>query len=212
MSLTYGSYEITGELYQTPTGAVLQARLIGTSDPANLAIKTCRSRSDEAGAELAAMVFRRRAEVQSALKEGWYWAPIHDIRSTDDEVYCITDYYPRSAQSLIDTRVRLSSDELRAIIEAVCGGLNELKDEVHRAHGALKPTNVLIRKDSSPITPSSAVLSDPAADDPPADGAGEAADLRVELRRHLGDESPDAVANRADGVGRRRALRDPEGQ
>src|SRR4051812_47748741 len=110
MSLTYGSYEILGELYQTPTGAILQARLLGTSDPANLVIKTCRSRSDEAGAEAAAMVFRRRAEVQSAVKEGWYWAPIHDIRSTNDEVYCITDFYPRSAQSLIDARVQLTTD------------------------------------------------------------------------------------------------------
>ncbi len=73
------------------------------------------------------------------------WAPVYEL-GTDDgtDAFYVTRLYPRSAQSMIDGRARLSSAELRTILMAVVDGLLDLDGAYGRPHANLKPTNVLL--------------------------------------------------------------------
>jgi len=92
--------------------------------------------------------------------------------------YYVTAYYSRSAHKLIGGRVKLSGQALQKFMAGVVEGLLELKRNCSRAHGNLKPSNVLFEGEGD-LDESTIVLTDPApADQLPGDTrAAEAADL-----------------------------------
>ena len=88
------------------------------------------------------------------------WAPVYELGSDGTDAFYVTKLYPRSAQSMIDGRARLSSSELRTVMLAVVDALLDLQAGYGRPHADLKPTNVLIGEH---LRPGQIVLSDPGA-------------------------------------------------
>src|SRR5207302_1669974 len=86
----------------------------------------------------------------------------------------VIPYYPRTAQKLVNGKVKLSSAALGALVTGVLAGLEELKTACSRSHGNLKPSNVLLAPGE--LSPASVALTDPAPSRVAAQG-GEAADL-----------------------------------
>jgi hypothetical protein len=72
------------------------------------------------------------------------WAPVFELGSDGTDAFYVTRLYPRSAQSMIDGRVRVASADLRTILLAVVDALIDLDALYHRPHANLKPSNVLI--------------------------------------------------------------------
>ncbi len=109
----------------------------------------------------AAEDFLVGAALQQAMadkSEGW--APVYELGSDGTDAFYVTRLYPRSAQSMIDGRARLSSVDLRTILLAVVDGLADLESAYRRPHANLKPANVLVGEQ---VRPGQVHLSDPGA-------------------------------------------------
>ncbi|HZK81258.1 MAG TPA: hypothetical protein VFC46_09335, partial [Humisphaera sp.] len=177
-----GSYEILDELSLTEHGAV--SRASPTDEPETIfAIKRFGGVvEDPSEPRWELQTFLDRVRVQQALTfggvgKGPHWAPIYEQGIDGDWAYYVTDYLPLSAQKLIDARVPIKSDDLYAIVTGVIAGLGELKAEKNRAHGNLKPSNVLIGFGNN-IAQSPILIADPASNVLAAK-TGEAADVRA---------------------------------
>ena len=95
-------------------------------------------------------------------REPGAWAPVVESGQEEDgSAFLLRRRYACSLRDLFDLRARLGSDALASVIEPVLRGLIALRDACDaRAHGALKPENVLLE------TPTAgrrwrAVLTDP---------------------------------------------------
>ncbi|HUO10725.1 MAG TPA: hypothetical protein VM008_20660 [Phycisphaerae bacterium] len=77
--------------------------------------------------------------------------------------YVLLDRYERSVQSLIDGRVNLDNADLRNIFTGVFRGLLDCRNSAKRAHGDIKPANILLR-DSVNLSTAAVHLCDPAPD------------------------------------------------
>jgi hypothetical protein len=78
------------------------------------------------------------------LKGGTHWAPIHEIGNAPGGPFYVTDNYRQTAQSLIKFRVAAKPITMHRIIHSTLSGLEELKKYGGRAHGNLKPSNILL--------------------------------------------------------------------
>src|SRR5207253_10298656 len=78
-----------------------------------------------------------------------HWAPVYERGEAERRAYFVSDYYPRSAQRLIQSRVNLNARTLHRIACAVLSGLQELRKACGRGHGNLKPSNILIDSSAS---------------------------------------------------------------
>lgn len=180
---SFAQYEIVRELYRSGLYTVATARRAGTTDPEAFAVKECHASAGVLGESRAkAMVhaFLERAEVQRlAAAAGSHWAPIHEAGPSDEGASYATDLYPRSAQKLVVGRVKLDGKSLGLIVGSVLSGLLELRQAGGRAHGNLKPSNVLIAgTGDAPLV--GAVLTDPAdAGSEASGGPSTAGDLRA---------------------------------
>lgn len=125
---------------------------------------------------LRASEFLDIAKLQQSLNEkgAKHWAPIHEVGTSKTGPFYVTDNYTRTAQRLITYRVAQRSSMLYNIIHSVLCGLDELKRNAGRAHGNLKPSNVLLTRRRRRWQ---VVLSDPGATSFSTPDA-EAADLR----------------------------------
>jgi|GEM_PF-6540384 len=140
-----------------------------------LFVKTCAAdpQDPEAGPR-----FVEAAQVQKAVATaGRFWAPIHLIGQGESGPYYVTPQYGGSVAHLMEQRVAVTATVLYRIIEAVAGGLLQLKQQQHRPHGNLKPSNILLGS-LQELEPCEVVLSDPA---PSAQAAvvGENGDLYI---------------------------------
>lgn len=90
-----------------------------------------------------------------------HWPAVHLVGSAPSGAYLVTTHYPLSAEDLIGSEGRVSSKVLYRIVAGVVGGLRELRAIAHRAHGNLKPSNVLLADQEAR---GAVVLSDPAPD------------------------------------------------
>ena len=177
-----GSYEILDELSLTEHGEV--SRTSPTDEPETIfAIKRFGGVvEDPSEPRWELQTFLDRVRVQQALTfggvgKGPHWAPIYEQGIDGDLAYYVTDYLPLSAKKLIDARVPIKSDDLYAIVTGVIAGLSELKAEKNRAHGNLKPSNVLIGFGNN-IAQSPILIADPASNVLAAK-SGEAGDIRA---------------------------------
>jgi formylglycine-generating enzyme required for sulfatase activity len=176
-----GNYEILDELTLTDHGAVSRAQR--EDDPGTFfTVKRFGGAvEDPSEPRWELQTFLDRVRVQSSLASGdggdaSHWARIYEQGMDGDWAYYVTDYLPLSAQKLIDARVPIKSDALYTIVLGVVLGLDELKAAKDRAHGNLKPANVLIG--GRDIAHAAILLTDPASNGQAAK-SGEAADVRA---------------------------------
>ncbi|MCX6907406.1 MAG: PEGA domain-containing protein, partial [Verrucomicrobia bacterium] len=72
-------------------------------------------------------------------------APVHDIGSTEDEAWYVTNYYPREAlKKLVVCRYNADAADLHHLVASVVQGLLDLKRHCGRTHGRLKATTILM--------------------------------------------------------------------
>jgi hypothetical protein len=160
----HGKFDTVSLLHRTAHAAVWTAR--AGHDQSGVA-DHCLKRVDLTDGQLASGDARAAEEllVAAAIQQAMGfrsvgWAPIHDLGSNGTDAYYVTERFPRSAQTLVDQQVRLSSAQLRTIMMAVVDALIELEVHYGRGHGNLKPSNVLL---GDRIRPGAICLTDPAA-------------------------------------------------
>lgn len=181
---TFGSYEPISELYLSGLGVVYTARSTAPGAPEQpVIVKTCQPDPaiiGEQEALRAIAAFIGQAQVMQAASKvaSGVWAPVHEFgRFQDGTVsgaYYVTDLAQGgSLAKLAAGRVRLDSGTLSGLIEAIVQGLRALRVSAGRAHGNLKPTNVLLPGRGSEATsrvwladPLPPAQADPARDDP----------------------------------------------
>ncbi|HVS70480.1 MAG TPA: SUMF1/EgtB/PvdO family nonheme iron enzyme [Phycisphaerae bacterium] len=123
--------------------------------------------------------FLLRHKIQRLLaKSSRHWAPVHNLSAIKGEVpadipyprayrasgaYAVTDKHERSLQSLLDSHIHISNNDLRNLFTQIITGLLDAKKSLNRPHGNLKPANVLL-SNSANLAAATVHLSDPAAD------------------------------------------------
>lgn len=85
-------------------------------------------------------------------------APIFETGQEGNNAYYVSQQYPRSLDSLIQGRVALEPAALHRLTDRILTTLEDLRDKHGRAHGNLKPTNILL--DGKGVASASVVLSD----------------------------------------------------
>ena len=170
--IRFGPYEVVEVMNLTPNGSVMTARLPGRGQ--TFAVKFFKSQqTDPDEPQWDSQLFLDRARIQkSVIAAGArYWLAVHDMGATPEGAWVATDYFPLSAQKLIDSRMKLTAAQLQHILDCVVRGLVELQQSRNRSFGSLKPGNVLIAPGD--LAHTDVFLTDP------AQGAGptEASDL-----------------------------------
>jgi hypothetical protein len=96
-----------------------------------------------------------------------HWLAIEEAGPRPDGAYWIAPEAPRSLLAVEEESPPRTDDDLRALALAIVDGLQALQKECARAHGNLKPANVLIAgEDPYSFTACQFLLTDPAP--PPA--------------------------------------------
>lgn len=163
---TYGRFEILEELQRTALGTVSTARVAGDVVGARFVVKVFDpARMGLLESDAAIGSFQDRAGAQKLLAErgAQHWAPIHEVKPTADGAYYVADHYPLTAQKLLAGNVQPTAKGLHHLISGITAGLLELKVARNRAHGNLKPTNVLIAGKADQ-TDARVFLADPAGE------------------------------------------------
>ena len=187
----FGRYDIGAKLYHTPLGYVARAARSdaggGGGDGGPYAVKVFDPAAmTTLGREAAGRAFLDRARLQKALGAAGCrrWAAVYAVTPVpaaaaapaEPLIYYVADLYPRSLDTLIDRKVKVSAADLAALAGAVLAGLWEIQRAAGRPHGNLKPANVLVRSRAGPVLFDDVVLTDPAAEEKARQG-GETADL-----------------------------------
>jgi hypothetical protein len=125
-------------------------------------------------AEADAFVARAEAQQRLAERDGIALGAHLRLGRTPDGAFYVTDYHPLTLRKLLEARLDVSPGALHRIVGGIVDGLRELRDGLGRAHGNLKPSNVLLvgRGEMS----SSAVALSDMASPPMAASVGEAGD------------------------------------
>jgi hypothetical protein len=143
--VNFGGYEIVREISRSPLGLTGTARGPGAKGEVFFVhvqyLDPIANRGEE---RLVVEAFLEKARIQQQAA-GEHWAKIHAVGEVDEGAFVVTDLYPRSAQSLINGRTRLSGRDLQRVAIGMLDGLNELAQRVEgRAHGTLDADDVLI--------------------------------------------------------------------
>ncbi|MHC4528828.1 MAG: hypothetical protein ACYS29_13215, partial [Planctomycetota bacterium] len=164
----FGRYQTVRELHRTGYTTVYSA-CDQASDEETFAVKLYQPSAllqerEQAKTEIAMFLNSARIQQEVAAGGAQHWAPIYEHGLTSEGAFYVTDRYDRSLQQLIDGRLRISTQSLHAIVEAIAQGLVELKNARGRPHGNLKAANVLIRGTGG-MAQAELVLCDPLPDD-----------------------------------------------
>src|SRR3954470_5083725 len=162
---TFGTYDIVEEIHRGPIGSVARARVAG--DERHYAVKVFDpSMMGLLEADAATQSFLDRAALQKLLAErgAKHWAPVHELRPTDEGAYYVSDYYPLTIQRLAADQVPVDGKSLHALVAGVVKGLLELQLRHRRAHGDLKSTNVLLAGAADDLVNAQVLLGDPATE------------------------------------------------
>ena len=170
----FGDYETAGELFHSPFATMYVARPAGSTEAGEFAVKVAnpvseRSTTDRSGSE-SGFIARARLQ-QNAARNSGHWAAIHDLGSSDEGQFYVTDLYPRTAQKLISGRIDLSGAGLHHLVRGLAAGLRELREAARQAHGNLKPTNVLL-SGAGEVAGAKVALADPLTDPAPESESG----------------------------------------
>ncbi|HXE56124.1 MAG TPA: hypothetical protein VN541_24070, partial [Tepidisphaeraceae bacterium] len=169
--MTFGKYVVVDVVSQGARGSLSTARPVGggaggagAAGYATFAVKQFKLPQvdpDEPHWESQHFLDRARVQRSVVASGGRYWVAIHDMGMTEGGAWVVMDYLPLSAQKVIASRMELHVSELHHIVDSVVRGLVELQQVRRRAHGNLKPCNVLIASGSD-LSGVPVLLSDPA--------------------------------------------------
>lgn len=159
------SYELAAPLASSAHGGTFLAHRSGERID-RFVVKTFKSEAvpdaDEPSWDTQHFLDRARLQKHVASSGGKRWAPIHALGMTDEgAAYLVTDHFPRSLRTFVDSQPKLSETVLHAVITGVVRGLVELREISGRPHGNLKLENVFLRGDGPPRDDQIA-LADPA--------------------------------------------------
>lgn len=176
---TYGNYETVGRLYSIGARSVYSAREVEGSKE-TFVVKIL-SPDDVFGEDPqdAVAAFTRRAQIQQSLTQARAeaWAEVFEVGTRDGEVYYVSARAASSAQQLVAGKVRTEADDLYRVVWRIIQGLRELRSTSQRAHGNLKPSNVLIDR-TGDVASASVLLTDPSGAEQKNAAAAEHADVR----------------------------------
>ncbi len=143
--MNYGGFEVVGSLLQGPQGASGKARRIGEKNADYFVELQYLDPIAAPGQERVVVEqFLERAQLQQSVRSD-YWETVHEIGEVEDGAFRVSDLYQRSAQALIDGRVRLASADLQNIVSSCLLGLKDFQEQSSgRAHGQLRAEDVLI--------------------------------------------------------------------
>jgi len=144
-------------------GGTQKARHIESG--ALVALKRAEIAGPEAGSRdakrrLSGFAAAVRVQQEVASEPGRHWAAVHGSGETAEGAWCAVEYVEMSAAELIANKLELTDLALYNVAWSVMSGLLELKAKCRRAHGALKPANVLIEGDKE-VAKARVVLTDP---------------------------------------------------
>lgn len=143
--------------------------------PSDRFIKVYTTDNDPDGLPLDALD-QAAVQVRMAKAKAKHWAFVREAAKEPNGYRLVVPVHTSSVQRLISERHRLRAAQLYAVVAGVVAGLGEIRQELKRTHGNLKPTNVLLRS-RRVSDPDVVALTDPATTTR-ADAQGEAADLR----------------------------------
>ncbi len=168
----YGKFESDRELARTGFGGVVTLREAATGAATGLVVKRFEPpdlAADPAQVRQRIAEFLHSAELQKQIAaKSPYWAKIYLYTESALGAYYLSDHAALSVKRLIDGRVRLRPAAMMHIARGVVQGLLDLQVTAKRAHGNLKPSNILIS--SNHLSRAKIWLTDPA----PTLGAGDA--------------------------------------
>lgn len=177
----FGSYETTQEIARTGLTALYKAKRLDRKLRHTFLVKVFDPQPGAVPPDLlpkqTEAFFNAASVQQKVANRSEYWAPIHDVGTTPNGAYLVTDAYPFSADYLITARIRLNRRGLHEVTRGVVKGLLSLKQLGRRAYGNLKPANVLL--ESRGRHPRGVVLTDPLPDEALAAEGAELADLQA---------------------------------
>lgn len=176
---TYGNFETVGRIYSIGARSVYSARAEGKAKD-EFVVKVVAS-EDVFGEDPKVVLrdFANRAKIQQRLSEAKAkaWVHVHEVGQRDGEAYYVTDRAASSAQQLVAGRVRTEGADLHRVVSRVIEGLRELRATCQRAHGNIKPSNVLIDR-TGDVASAEVLLTDPAGGEQPNASAAEHTDVR----------------------------------
>jgi hypothetical protein len=131
-------------------------------------------------ADAATQTFLDRAGLQKLIfdRGAQHWAPIYEMKAIPEGAYYVTDFYPLTAQKLLDAKFTVTSADLHWLVGSIVRGLLELRSARKRAHANLKPGNIMIASREG-LNGAAIFLADPAS-------SGKSADDRVSDMRAIG--------------------------
>ena len=143
----YGVAQKTGHLRSGAMAEIHSARF-GADANAHAAVRVFRppagfKASDQAR---AAARFLESAwdQAEAAQQTDAGWAPVHDFGQQDGTAYLVTDAYEASLDDLIAPGRHTAARLLREVVLQVVATLESAERLLGRAHGNLKPSNILV--------------------------------------------------------------------
>ncbi|HEX5244748.1 MAG TPA: hypothetical protein VFW23_15905, partial [Tepidisphaeraceae bacterium] len=148
MTRQFGQFEAVAQLHAGPFGSLFKARY--SRRRGDYAVKYFNpdpvlANPDQIKQALADFVERGQLERRLVAEGATHWVRVHEMVSGEGG-YRVLDYYPQTARTLIQNHAELTGLELHSIISGFVVGLVELKKIAGRAHGNLKPENVLLNR------------------------------------------------------------------
>jgi serine/threonine protein kinase len=162
---TFGSYKTVRELSRSGLACLYVAEPVdgGSTQYAIKALQPPTDFLDEGMVQRSIDTFIECAETQRRVAgDSEHWAHIYDVGRSEGAAYYATDLFPRSVEKLIRSRARLSSADLKHLIESILHGLADLHTIAGRAHGDLKASNILISGEDIASPKAKIALADPA--------------------------------------------------
>ncbi len=161
----YGKFEAIKKIHTSHHGSIFSARTAGTSESPDCCVKVIElnpTMVQEGDTAIAQHLLVAAALQQAMGNKSAHWAPIYGLGSQGTNAFYATRLCPRSAQTLIEHRIRIDSADLKTLLLEILEGLMDLDEGFHRSHGNLKPSNILIG-DRNRIRKGAVFLTDPDA-------------------------------------------------
>jgi hypothetical protein len=163
----YGNFQAIRQIHATPQGTIWTARAAGSSDTPDCCIKLIDLQSpamEGTGTAVAEHLLYSAAIQREMGNKSPHWAPVYHLGSEGTNACYVTRLYPRSCQTMIEQRIKLTSTDLKTLLLDVIDGLLDLQTALHRSHGNLKPSNIMLA-DRSRIRRGAIFLCDPDTSD-----------------------------------------------
>jgi formylglycine-generating enzyme required for sulfatase activity len=141
-----GRYEVVSGLHAGHPASIYRAKLV-EGRAANFAIKLQQLDNLEGDAlqqAIADFLERARIQKQAGAQPEKPWATIHHFAKTPGGAFYVSDLFPATGQTLLDSKVTPNARELSRLVSEIVSGLQTLRLIARRAHGNLKPTNILL--------------------------------------------------------------------